>query len=116
MEQLSDWDIKDFEHATQHAKELTGAEGVPYIPVDKGPYTSPQYSVTILPRIGDKVSYAFNGDSYPDGYVVKVSKTHKVITTSTGNRYYRLRQTSSWKMHKTWTLVNGHYDKRNPHI
>jgi len=116
MKILSDWDITDFEHATQHAKELTESTNIHYIPVDRGPHTAPQFSITVVPQIGDEVSYAFNGDSRPYGTITKVSKTLKVITTSTGKKYYRKNLTSTWKYAKTWSLVNGHHDERNPHF
>ena len=116
MKVLSDWDIKDFNHATKHANELSQATGKQYIPVDKGSSVAPQFSVTLVPQVGDKVSYAFNGDSYPDGEIEKISKTLKVITTSTGNKYYRNKLSGSWVRAKTWCLILGHHDERNPHF
>lgn len=116
MKALSDWDIKDLDHATKHAAELTIATGDQWIPIDHGKWVAPQYSVAKMPVIGEDVSYGFNGDYYPDGKIVKVSKTLKVITTSSGKRYYRKRQTNTWLNNKTWALVDGIHDERNPHI
>ena len=114
IKQKSAWDIKDFNDAEQHAAELTADRGELYIAIDKGRHISPQYDVTRAPAVGDKVSYAFNGDYYPCGEIVRISPTMKKITTSTGDTFYRLRETGSWKMHKTWSLINGHHDERNP--
>lgn len=116
METLSDWDITSFEHATAHANELSEATGKHYIPIDKGPHTAPQYSVATVPQVGDWVSYGFNGDYYPDGTITKVSKTLKVITTSSGKKYYRKKLTASWLHAKTWSLIEGHHSELNPHF
>lgn len=65
--------------------------------------------------VGDEVSYGFNGDWYPDGKIVRISKTGKVITTDSGRRYYRTPR-DSYKSHKTWTLTKGHISEQNPHF
>lgn len=93
------------------ATELTGER---YIATDAGPHVSPRYDVTRAPAVGDKVSYAFNGDSYPDGEIVRVSASLKVVTTSTGSRFYRRKQSGSWVKGGTWSLVRGHVRKLNP--
>jgi hypothetical protein len=69
-----------------------------------------------LPNINDPVSYAFNGDYRPCGIVAKISKDHKIITTSEGQKFYRQGQNTRWLMHKTWFLVKGHIDRTNPHF
>lgn len=82
---------------------------------DRGSNVSPRYSVLTYPEIGDEVSYAFNGDSHPDGVITKISKTKKVIETSTGNRFYRRHDASGrWVLQGTWTLIQGHISKQNP--
>lgn len=95
-------------------KSLRGKDT--YIATDAGPCVSPRYDVQRRPQVGDEVSYGFNGDYYPCGTIVKISPTLKKITTSSGHTFYRLRQTGSWKMNKTWSLVQGHHDERNPHF
>lgn len=85
-----------------------------YLATDAGPHVSPRYDVIELPRVGDKVSYAFNGDSYPCGEIVSISKSLKVIVTSEGKKFYRRRQTGSWINNGTWSLVPGHISKWNP--
>lgn len=74
------------------------------------------FKVHVKPKIGDKVSYAFNGDCTPCGEIEKISPTMKKITTTTGHTFYNKKGTASWVMHGTWYMVNGHYEERNPHI
>lgn len=76
---------------------------------------SPKFSVVPVPAVGDKVSYGFNGDYYPDGEIVRVSKGNLTVTTSGGHRYYRRGNTASWiQAGGTWSLVPGHINERNP--
>jgi hypothetical protein len=72
--------------------------------------------MTNLPAINDQVSFAFNGDYYPCGVIAKISKNHKIITTSDGQKFYRQGEDNKWKMHKTWSLVKGHIERQNPHF
>jgi hypothetical protein len=87
-----------------------------YLAIDNGAYCSPRYDVIELPQVGDDVSYGFNGDSYPCGQIKSISKSLKVITTTGGEKFYRRKQTGTWKMHKTWSLMKGHHNDRNPHF
>jgi hypothetical protein len=88
------------------------------IATDAGPLVSPRYDVIELPRVGDKVSYAFNGDYYPCGEITKISKTLKQITAEDKEgkvwKFYRVRQTGCWRMDGTWSLVPGHISRLNP--
>lgn len=102
--------------AERVAMQLTVSTGRLYIASDDGAHTSHRYAAKPVPRVGDPVSYAFNGDSRPDGEVASISKSLKVITTTTGNHYYRWRATASWRRDRTWWLVAGHRDERNPHF
>ena len=86
------------------------------IVADAGPHCWPLFSIVTPPAVGDKVSYAFNGDCTPDGEVVKVSKSLKVVTTSTVAKFYRRRESGAWIKDGTWSLVPGHVSKRNPHF
>jgi hypothetical protein len=85
-----------------------------YIGIDCGQYCRPRFDVVRRPQVGEDVSYAFNGDAYPCGQVAKISDSLKVITTTTGERFYRKRETGSWIKGGTWSLVLGHHDLRNP--
>lgn len=110
------WDWEALEQAEEIADQLTENTDKRFIALDNGPCHSPRFDITTVPVIGEKVSYAFNGDSYPDGEVVSISKTLKKITTSTGNSYYRVKQTGCWKRNGTWSLVGGHRYEQNPHF
>lgn len=106
----SRWDWNSFEAA----QEVAAALGAGYIATDAGPNVSPRYDVIELPKVGDAVSYGFNGDYYPCGEIVSISKSLKKITTSTGRAFFRRRLTGSWVNAGTWSLVPGHVNKRNP--
>ena len=110
----SDWELKSFEQAETKAVQETKKYGRPHIAVDRGQYHHPQFSTIAIPQIGDPISYAFNGDYYPDGYIKSISKTLKVVTSTTGNKYYRRRQTGSWIKNGTWSMVQGHIERQNP--
>lgn len=107
-------DIRSMAHAEQLAAQATEFTGKLHIAIDRGAHVSPRMDVIRCPALGDKVSYSFNGDSYPDGEITGISPTLKVITTSTGSRYHRRGQTGSWLKGGTWSLIQGHHDKRNP--
>jgi len=116
-----DWknrnDFKTFLQAEEVAEAANlsgGFEGGILIAVDAGPNVSPRYNVIRLPTVGDKVSYTFNGDTYPDGEIVSVSSLFTKIVTSTGSCYYRRRKTGTWLKDRTWSLVQGHETTRNP--
>lgn len=119
-ENRNDWPT--FERAEQVAKELNEAAVQtverPYIATDAGPHVSPRFDVIARPLVGDAVSYGFNGDSYPDGKIIKVSgKEFRIITTDTGSVYYRRKQSGGWKKQGgTWSLLAGHRNERNPHF
>lgn len=106
--------FRNMQDAQEFADKLWVRHNVKYMPIDNGPYHSPQFSVIVQPQVGDFVSYAFNGDYYPDSEIVRISKTMKRITTASGKQYYRRKQTGSWKLNRTWTMVKGHHNERNP--
>jgi hypothetical protein len=107
-------DIKTWDDAVKLATEA----GPDWIPTETEGW-SPRFGVTQPPKVGDKVSYAFNGDYYPDGEVVSVGTGPRMtVTTSSGRRYNRFRKTGTWRSSGggTWSLVQGHHDQRNPHF
>lgn len=109
-----DW--KDMATVERLARYLTAMKGELYLAIDNTDAVSPRYDVVVAPKIGDKVSYGYNGDYYPDGEIVKITKTLQ-ITTSTGKTYRRKGNTASWYLPAgTWRLVYGHIDERNPHF
>lgn len=85
-----------------------------FLATDSGDHCWPRYDVVYLPQVGEEVSYTFNGDYYPDGTIVAISKSLKVITTSSGKKYYRRRQTGAWVRNRTWSLIPGHIKELNP--
>lgn len=109
-------DLMNLEQATMVAAQMSAALNELHVPTDSGPHCYPRYSVTRVPQVGDLVSYSFNGDSYPDGEVVAVTKTLQV-KTSGGHTYRRKRETGSWvRPGGTWSLIRGHVSERNPHV
>lgn len=96
------------------AQDATALTGDVYLATDT-PNTSPRFDVIRAPKVGDEVSYAFNGDYYPDGKIVRVSKSMRVVKTDTGHTYYRRGKTAAWvQTGGTWVLVQGHVSRRNP--
>lgn len=112
----SRWDWNTLEAAQEVADAASCFEGVEYLAVDKGAHTSPRFDVIRAPEVGDAVSYYFNGDSYPCGYIKSVSASYKKIVTTTGKTFYRRKQSSAWLMNRTWSLIPGHIEERNPHF
>lgn len=106
--------IIDFEHAAGVAKVLTDKTGDLWIATDAGPGVYPRYDVVEAPKVGEKVSYAFNGDYYPCGEIVSISESLRVIKTSSGKRFYRRKLTGAWINNGTWCLVPGHVSRLNP--
>lgn len=108
----NDW--KSYERVQRIARLLEATTSKKFLATDAGPHVSPRYDIIEPPKVGDKVSYGFNGDYYPDGEIVKITKTYQ-ITTSTGNKYLRRRNTGTWlRTGGTWALVPGHINERNP--
>lgn len=111
---MSARDFETFEEASTISKYLTAMTGNVYLPTDEGSGTYPRYRVIEAPKVGDKVSKGFNGDYYPQGEIVRITPTFRVVT-STGAVFIRKRQTSAWLTPGgTWGLVSGHVDERNP--
>jgi hypothetical protein len=106
----SRWDWKTF----GDAEDVAAALGPDYIATDSGAHVSPRYDVIRIPQVGDEVSGEFNGDSYPEGKIVSVSKSLRLITTDTGKKFYRVRRTGAWRANQTWSLTRGHVSKLNP--
>lgn len=110
------WDFSSLEEVKGLALYVTAITGQTHVGVDRSESVSPRYDICRIPHVGDKVSKAFNGDYYPEGEIVKITKNLTVIT-STGARFRRVKETSGWRKEGgTWWLVNGHHDERNPHF
>lgn len=110
------WDWKEFTQAENVANSLTTTSGKLYIAVDRGECVAPRYDVIEAPALGDAVSYTFNGDTTPCGFISKISKSLRRIETTEGRVFYRQGTTGTWKNGRTWSMVNGHHTERNPHF
>lgn len=108
----NDW--KSFARVQEIAAQLTEATGQRYLATDAGPNVSPRYDVVEAPRVGAPVSKAFNGDYYPEGKITKISASFRRVVTSSGAVFYRRRNSGTWLEGGTWSMVQGHHDKRNP--
>lgn len=109
----SDWDLSTMAEAEVEADRRMDREGGRWVAVDRGPHVSPRYGVARVPGVGEPVSRGLNGDTYPDGVVVRVTRTQ--IVTDTGHVYRRRGLTGSWK-HGHWCLVEGHERRWNPEV
>lgn len=110
-------DLETYAEAEKIAAVLnTQANAEQWIATDEGSNVSPRYDVVRLPQVGDAVSFEFNGDAYPDGFIESVGTgVKRVVRTSTGSTYYRRKLTGGWqKEGGTWWMVKGHVSKRNP--
>lgn len=105
-------DGKRFESIAQVEAYICGMAG--WVACDAGRGCFPRFYAVEAPKVGDAVSKAFNGDSYAEGEIIKVSKTLRRVETSTGEVFFRVRKTGAWRSNRTWWLVSGHEEKRNP--
>lgn len=108
--------LKSHEHAIDVADRLSKIMGKTFIACDNGDCTSHRFGVMEIPLIGDEVSRGFNGDYYPCGKITKITPTLR-ITTESGARFSRVRETSSWReIGRGFYMVAGVHDERNPHF
>lgn len=109
-------DIKDFDHAARLAEQASALLGRLCLPCDKGSWVHPRFDIIEAPRVGDPISYSFNGDSYPDGHIIKIGGTDcSRVYSDTGSVYNRRRKSASWiKRGGTWCMIAGHHNERNP--
>lgn len=107
-------DFETLEMAQKVAASASNLTGDTYIATDAGEGCYPRYNVIEAPAVGEEVSYTFNGDYYPCGTIVSISKSMKLIVTSTGRKFYRRGQSGAWVNNKIWSMVNGHISRWNP--
>lgn len=124
IEEGNDKAIYDLLDTFTHFKDMTKEEvelladymtkkfDVKYM-VSDTPTALPRYEVFKSPQIGDKISCAFNGDYKPDETIKSISKTMKVITSTSGRKYYRKGETSKWINNGVWVMIQGHINRRN---
>jgi hypothetical protein len=107
---------ESFEEVCAIASFISLKTSKQYIPVDRTSSTWPRFDVIEAPSIGDPVSYGFNGDCYPDGFIKRITQNLTVVT-DTGSRYRRYKQTGGWRKEGgTWWMINGHHSEQNPHL
>jgi hypothetical protein len=111
------WHWKSFEQVEGMARYLTAMTGKTHIGVDHGPHISPRFEIIQPPKVGDEVSRGFNGDYYPCGKIVKITKGWR-ITTSEGIVFNRRKQTATWVETGggPFCLVPGVRNESNPHF
>lgn len=121
IENRHDW--KTLEQARKAARDTTACMYVVYLVGDRGAQCHPRYDIMRAPQVGDNVSEAFNGDSYPTGVIVEISKNYHKITTSDGSIFTRRKgaansilDSARWCKQggSTFTLRQGHTHKQNP--
>jgi hypothetical protein len=114
----NDWE--KLERAQRIAQQLNDISDVPtpYLAIDKGEGCYPRYDVIVRPQVGDVVSKGFNGDYYPCGKIESISDSLRVITArdgrGVGTKFYRVRESGTWRANRVWALCAGHIDERNP--
>jgi hypothetical protein len=106
-------DIGTMEYAEQIAESATKLTGELYIATDAGDHVAPRFDVIAAPKVGDRVSATFNGDYYDEGRIARVSPSLKVVTTSTGRKFYRLQETGAW-LSGYFALIPGAHNRLNP--
>ena len=107
-------ELKSYNQACDIAAPASKVCGKHLIAIDNGSNHWPRFDIIEAPKVGDEVSYGFNGDYYPCGTITKISDSLRVIQTSDGSKFYRRHLTARWVMGGTWTMVRGHRDERNP--
>lgn len=110
--------FKTIQDAERIAAQATEATGELYVAADSGAHVSPRYDVIKAPKVGDEVSYAFNGDSYPCGKITKISDSLRRVVAEEENGakhvFYRRRNSGAWIKDQTWHLTPGHVYTQNP--
>ncbi len=109
------YSVRTFEAAEELARLLT-TDDQTWMAADAGQGCYPRFTIFRMFRMGEDVSYGFNGDSYPCGIITKIGAGRQArITTSTGKTFNRCRLTGRWAAPGgTWTLCRGHEYKQNP--
>lgn len=107
-------DIQNMAHAEEIAQDATTLSGKLHVACDRGNSTWPRFDVIAAPVVGAEVSKAFNGDYYPAGKIVSVSKSLKLVTTDKGEKFYRRGQTGTWLEGRMWAMVPGTITRQNP--
>lgn len=110
----TDQDLVNFEQAERWAADATKLLNKKYLAFQTA-YRLHPFGIMEAPAVGDPISYEFNGDSYPDGFIERITPSYKTVFTTTGNIYRRKKKSPGWiKSGGTWWMVSGHVYKQNP--
>lgn len=108
-----DLERTSFEYVTFLAEKATEQFGTLYVPTER----DGRFGIVEVPKFGDPVSYTINGDYEPCGFIMRLTPTLTVITT-TGMRFRRYKKTGAWVREGSSyiRLVRGHIRERNPEV
>lgn len=110
----TDQDLESFERAEKWAADASALLNKKYLAYQTA-YRLHPYGIMEAPVVGDPISYEFNGDAYPDGYIERVTPSFHTVFSTTGSIYRRKKKSPGWiKAGGTWWMVPGHINKRNP--
>jgi hypothetical protein len=110
----TDQDLESFDRAEKWAADASALLNKKYLAFHTA-YRLHPFGIMEAPAVGDPVSYEFNGDSYPDGFIERITPSYKTVYTTTGNVYRRKQKSPGWiKSGGTWWMVPGHTYKQNP--
>jgi hypothetical protein len=112
----SRWDWNTLDAAQRVAESASETTGKHFLAIDRGTGVFPRFDIIEAPQVGDAVSASFNGDSYPEGFVKSISKTMRLIVTTTGRKFYRRNENSGSWVSGSFSLIPGHVDERNAHF
>lgn len=109
-------DMPSLEYAQAIAEAASKFTGKLYVATDAGESVAPRFDVIEAPAVGDDVSMAFNGDSYPVGKVVRVGKGLKQVKVfgPRGELVFRRRGLTGAWLNRGFALVPGIISRWNP--
>lgn len=103
----------DAEAVAVQASKLTGKK---FMTCDSGEGVYPRFDIIESPKIGDRVSRAFNGDAYPCGTIIAITPGLR-ITTDQGHKFNRQQKSGAWKeIGSPFYMIHGDHYEQNPHF
>lgn len=109
----SNADRRTEDEAKKIAELATALTGNVWI---SGNSSTGNFQIIEAPKIGDDVSEGFNGDYDYVGTITAITPTWR-ITTSTGVKFSRVKNSLGWKrVHSNTSMIHGIINARNPHF